>query len=90
MVENEDVIRGEPHYHLWVDGKKACGERDGSWPQKYMSNSMALKVKPCPVCSELGEVPTLAPQEPKLDKREEQPTTTKQGLYLRQYLRGKI
>ena len=34
----------------------------------------------------LEEVPTLAQHEPKLNKREEEPTVRNQPLYLRQYL----
>lgn len=51
----------------------------------YVSDAEWRKLSECPECFGKTNL-TLAPQEPKVHKREEQPTTTKQGLYLRQYL----
>ena len=70
--------------HISRGHGRICGtpvpERGG-----YVSDEEWLLLPECPVC--FGKTNfTLAPQEPKVHKREEQPTTTKQGLYLRQYL----
>lgn len=89
VKENDDVIMGTPYYHIWVDGKKACGQKNGSWPQKYMTDAMAMKVKACPDCSEIGEVrvPTLVKRVPKVKEQDAPPTIQKRGLYLRQFVK---
>ncbi len=57
--------------------------------QKYMTDAMAMKVKACPDCSEIGEVrvPTLVKRVPKVKERDAPPTIQKRGLYLRQFVK---
>jgi len=64
---------------------RICGK---STPERgeYVPDAVWRTLPECPEC--FGESnTTLAAQEPKVHKPEKQPTITKQGLYLRQYLR---
>ena len=98
MSENYDVVVGTPMYHSWTTKTVGKGDytrtvrvkqcdmlEEGSWPQKYLSNEAALKVKACPKCVLAGFAVPL-PRPVKYTPTVGKEKTAKTGLFLIDYL----